>query len=74
MRNNLFERNWTDAQNGFAILFTVRNDEGGAPWSVVEDVLFEQNVVRDTENGINVLGYDSYQRQGVRPGSPSGTT
>ncbi len=64
VRNNLFERNWTDAQNGYAILFTVRNDEGGSPWSVVEDVLFEHNVVRDTENGINVLGYDSYQPSG----------
>ena len=42
IRNNLFEQNWTDAQNGYAILFTVRNDDGGAPWSVVEDVLFER--------------------------------
>jgi hypothetical protein len=64
IRSNLFERNWTDAQNGFAILFTVRNDEGGSPWSVIEDVLFENNVVRETENGINLLGYDSYQASG----------
>jgi hypothetical protein len=64
VRNNLFERNWTDAQNGYAILFTVRNDEGGSPWSVVEDVLFERNVVRDVENGFNVNGYDSYQPSG----------
>ena len=64
VRNNLFENNWTDAQNGYAILFTVRNDEGQSPWSVVEDVLFERNVVRNTENGINVLGYDSYQPSG----------
>ncbi len=64
VRNNVFEHNWTDAQNGYAILFTVRNDEGGSPWSVVEDVLFERNIVRDVENGINVLGYDSYQPSG----------
>jgi hypothetical protein len=64
VRHNIFERNWTDAQNGFAILFTVRNDEGGAPWSVVEDVLFERNIVRDTEQGFNVLGYDSYKPSG----------
>jgi hypothetical protein len=61
IRNNLFERNWSQAQNGYAILFTVRNDEGGAPWSAIEDVLFENNIVRDTENGINILGYDGYQ-------------
>ena len=64
VRNNLFERNWTDAQNGYAILFTVRNDEGGAPWSVLEDVLFENNIIRETENGFNVLGYDSYKPSG----------
>lgn len=66
IRNNLFERNWTDAQNGYAILFTVRNDQGGSPWSVVEDVLFERNVIRDTEGVFNILGYDQY--------SPSGQT
>jgi hypothetical protein len=68
IRNNLFENNWTDAQNGYAILFTVRNDEGGSPWSVVEDVLFERNIVRNTENGINVLGYDSYKPSGRTTG------
>jgi hypothetical protein len=64
VRNNLFERNWTDAQNGYAILFTVRNDDGGSPWAVVQDVVFEHNIVRDVENGFNVLGYDSYQASG----------
>ena len=68
IRNNLFENNWTDAQNGYAILFTVRNDEGDSPWSVVEEVLFERNIVRNTENGINVLGYDSYKPSGRTTG------
>jgi len=30
----------------------------------VEDVVFERNILRNTENGINVLGYDSYQASG----------
>jgi hypothetical protein len=64
IRDNVFERNWTDAQSGTAIVFTVRNDEGGAPWSVIEDVLFERNIVRDTEGVFNVLGYDGYQPSG----------
>jgi poly-beta-1,6-N-acetyl-D-glucosamine synthase len=55
---NLFEHNWPDAQNGFAILFTVRNQSGGAPWSVVEDVTFTNNVVRRAGAGINILGRD----------------
>src|SRR5262245_47593976 len=34
---NIFENNWTMAQNGYAVLFTVRNQDGNAPWSVVQD-------------------------------------
>ena len=64
IRGNTFRNNWTDAQAGYAILFTARNDEGSAPWSVVEDVLFEHNVIEGTENGINILGYDSYKPSG----------
>jgi len=55
---NLFEYNWVSAQNGFAILFTVRNQDGTAPWSVVEDVSFTSNIVRHVGSGINVLGFD----------------
>ncbi|MBI3621535.1 MAG: hypothetical protein HY208_05035 [Nitrospirae bacterium] len=56
---NLFERNWVHAQNGFAILLTVRNQDGGSPWSVVEDVTFMNNVVRHTASAVNILGYDN---------------
>jgi hypothetical protein len=33
---NLFEQNWVSSQSGFAILFTVRNQDGRSPWSAVE--------------------------------------
>ncbi|MFN0087469.1 MAG: BACON domain-containing protein [Blastocatellia bacterium] len=55
---NVFEHNWTMAQNGFAILFTVRNQDGTAPWSVVQDVTFTNNIVRRAAGGINLLGID----------------
>ena len=58
VEGNVFERVWTQAQNGFAILFTVRNQDGGAPWSAVEDVTFINNVVRHAGGGVNVLGKD----------------
>jgi hypothetical protein len=64
VHDNVMDGNWSDGQNGYAVLFTVRNDEGGSPWSVVEDVLFENNVIKDTEHCVNVLGYDSYQMSG----------
>jgi hypothetical protein len=56
---NIFENNWVDAQNGFSILLTVRNQEGTAPWSVVEDVTFTNNVVRHVAAAINILGRDN---------------
>lgn len=62
---NLFEHNWVDAQNGFAILFTVRNQDGGAPWSVVEDIAFTDNLVRHAAAGINILGRDN-----IHPSQP----
>jgi cellulose synthase/poly-beta-1,6-N-acetylglucosamine synthase-like glycosyltransferase len=58
VEGNVLERNWTHAQNGFAILFTVRNQDGRAPWSVVEDVTFINNLVRHVGGGVNVLGRD----------------
>lgn len=58
IEDNLFEHNWIHAQSGFAILFTVRNQDGAAPWSTVEDVTFSKNIVRRTASGVNVLGRD----------------
>jgi hypothetical protein len=58
IRLNLFEQNWTDGQTGFGILMKVVNQDGTAPWSILEDVLFEQNLIRNTENGFNLFGYD----------------
>lgn len=62
---NTFENNWRGAQNGYAILFTIRNQDGTAPWSVVEDVAFTDNVVAHSANGINILGTDDKQPSGT---------
>ena len=55
---NLFENNWQDAQGGTAILFTVRNQDGTAPWSIVADVTFTNNIVRHVGEGIGMHGWD----------------
>jgi uncharacterized protein (TIGR03437 family) len=55
---NLFENNWADAQSGFAILFTPRNQDGTAPWSIVSDARFTNNIIRHVASGINILGTD----------------
>ena len=58
IEGNLLEHAWVDGQTGFAVQLTVRNQDGGAPWAVIEDVAFRGNVVRGVAGGINVLGRD----------------
>ncbi|HEY7789171.1 MAG TPA: glycosyltransferase, partial [Vicinamibacterales bacterium] len=55
---NVLQYNWVQAQDGFAILFTVRNQGGNAPWSAVQDVTFTNNVVQHVGSAINILGHD----------------
>jgi hypothetical protein len=57
--SNVFEYNWAQSQNGFAILFTPRNQSGHSPWSVVQDVTFSNNVVRHSGSGFNIAGPDN---------------
>jgi hypothetical protein len=58
---NVFENNWVDAQAGSAILFTVRNQDGKAPWSTIEDVTFTNNVLKNSPSAVNLLGKDNLQ-------------
>src|SRR5262249_39792157 len=39
-------------------VFTPRNQNGGAPWSAVQDVTFTNNTVRNVAAGVNLLGSD----------------
>lgn len=57
---NTFENCWVDAQTGFAILLKSQNQDGGCPWCVSEEITFSNNIVRNAENGINIVGYDPY--------------
>jgi hypothetical protein len=56
---NILQNNWADAQNGFAILFTVRDQNGTAPWSVVQNVTFTNNILEHVGAGFNILGFDN---------------
>src|SRR5262245_17819386 len=61
VERNVMERAWQQAQTGYAILFTVRNQDGRCPWCTVEDVEFRGNLVRDVAAAIQVLGTDPNQ-------------
>jgi hypothetical protein len=56
---NTLEYNWQGGQSGYAVLFTVRNQDGGCPWCQVDHVQFRRNVVRDVAAGIQILGVDN---------------
>jgi hypothetical protein len=58
VEGNVFDANWEAGQAGYTILFTPRNQDGRAPWSGVQDVVFRYNVVRHVAMGVNILGYD----------------
>jgi hypothetical protein len=63
---NRLENCWSaaDGQSGFAVQLTPRNQDGDAPFTVVEDVTIERNVLVNCERGINMTGYDNDQPSG----------
>jgi hypothetical protein len=56
---NLMENNWLAAQAGYAVLLKSVNQDGAAPWSVVQDVTFTNNIVRHVSSALNILGRDT---------------
>ena len=51
---NIFEHHWAAAQSGYAIVFKSVNQDGTAPWSVVQDVQFTNNIVRNVGAGLTI--------------------
>lgn len=52
--NNLLTNNW----KGSAFRITVRNQDDGAPFSTIEDVVIRDNLIDRSGDGINILGKD----------------
>ncbi len=63
IEGNRLENCWSAAQVGYAVVFTVRNSGGHAPWATIEHVVFRDNVVRHAAGGVNILGSDSTSRE-----------
>ena len=59
VEGNLMEYVWQEAQVGYAILLTPRNQDGKAPWVTVEDVTIRRNVVRHAGGALQIIGEDS---------------
>lgn len=59
VEGNRFENNWPNAQSGFSLLLTPRNQNGTAPWSVVQDITIRHNTFVNIAQGINMSGFDA---------------
>jgi hypothetical protein len=58
IEDNVFEHNWAEAQSGYAMLLTVRNQDGNCPWCEVRNVRIQRNVIRDVAAVFSILGTD----------------
>ena len=58
VRGNVLEYSWADGQIGMAVLLTPRNQDGGCPWCVVQDITLEYNLIRHTGGGIEMANSD----------------
>jgi hypothetical protein len=58
LENSLLQYSWVEGQVGYAILLNVRNQEGTAPWSTIEDVTIRGNTIQHVAAGMNLLGTD----------------
>lgn len=57
--NNVFDRNWPDAQGGAGIVVTVRNEYGATNWATIEDFLFEYNAILNVQGpAVNTMALD----------------
>jgi hypothetical protein len=58
VEGNTLSNVWGHAQVGYAVVLTPRNQDGRAPWSTIEDVIFRTNRIEHAAAGINILGTD----------------
>ena len=63
VEDNDLSGNWADGQSGFAVVLTVRNDDGQTPWATIEHFVYINNRVSRAPAGINFLGHDDGGRQ-----------
>jgi hypothetical protein len=62
---NTIEYAWKQAQTGCLIVLTVRNQDGGAPWTVIEDVTIQDNTGGHACSALNILGRDNIHPSGL---------
>ena len=59
VRNNLFRYSWAEGQTAYGLVLAVRNQDGGCPYCIVEEVLIEGNTIQDVGTAVSILGRDT---------------
>ncbi|MFA5855901.1 MAG: hypothetical protein WC867_00960 [Candidatus Pacearchaeota archaeon] len=64
---NIFENNWgiCGGQRATAIVITPRNQNGMANWSVVQDLIFTNNIIRNFGYAMRVLSNDDLHKSEI---------
>jgi len=55
---NVFENNWSSGQDGTAIVIKIDQYSSSRPWQVTEDITFQNNILRHSNNAIAIQGRD----------------
>lgn len=58
VEGNTIENNWAAGQQGYSILLTPRNQDGTAPWTVVQNVTIRNNVIHHVAAVFDIAGWD----------------
>jgi hypothetical protein len=58
IEGNIFENNWADAQNGFSLLITPRNQYGNTGWTRTRDITIRLNKFINLGSGISISAID----------------
>jgi hypothetical protein len=64
VHDNVLEKTWVDAQVGYAVLMTVRNETETCYYCAIEDVTFERNIVRKALFGMDMGATDNLAPSG----------
>jgi hypothetical protein len=59
-------------QDGYGLMLTVRNQNGGNPWATIQDVLVAGNRFAHSAGAINILGRDDIKETGSGRAVPIG--
>jgi hypothetical protein len=74
IEDNDISQSWGGhGQDGYLFLITPRNQDGRAPWSTVQDVIFRHNRLSHAAAAFNVLGLDNIKESKAGMPTPIGT-